>query len=246
MKIYDFDLKTIQKGFFENEEQYHCVVCEKNFKKGNIFNIGDQMYDAYGAILEHIKNEHYGMLAYILRLGHDQLGIPESMFEILKLMALGKTDKEIQDELGIAASTIRNQRFKLREKEKQAKLLLACLGMLDVGVSKIDEDSLIDPHMQAKMIDDRYNITESEEKSIIKTYFDENGALISFPSKEKRKIIVLRHIVKSFKLEHVYSEKEVNVILKRIFDDYVSIRRALIEYGFMERSRDCSSYQIKK
>jgi len=37
------------------------------------------------------------------------------------------------------------------------------------------------------------------------------------------------------------------MILKRIYEkDYVYLRRALIEYGFMERPADCSVYRVRE
>ena len=75
---------------------------------------------------------------------------------------------------------------------------------------------------------------------------DEQGAVRQFPAREKKKIIILREIMKNFKADTEYSEKEVNRILMRIYEeDYPSIRRALIEYGFMERSRDCKVYRVR-
>ena len=41
-----------------------------------------------------------------------------------------------------------------------------------------------------------------------------------------------------------YKEMEVNKIIKPIFDDFVTVRRYLIEYGFMERAKDCSRYWV--
>ena len=76
---------------------------------------------------------------------------------------------------------------------------------------------------------------------------DENGALLQFPAREKKKIIVLREIVKNFKADREYSEKEVNRILERIYArDYPTVRRYLIEYGFMDRSKDGSVYRVKE
>lgn len=68
----------------------------------------------------------------------------------------------------------------------------------------------------------------------------------NFPSKEKKKIIVLRLIVTNFKVGIMYSEPEINKVLKRIYEDYVTIRRAMIEYGFLERSDDCKKYWVKE
>lgn len=75
---------------------------------------------------------------------------------------------------------------------------------------------------------------------------DDTGALKNYPAKEKKKIIILAEISKNFSKGKNYSEKEVNVILKRIYEDYVTLRRALIEYGFIQRSNDCSSYWVKE
>ena len=78
------------------------------------------------------------------------------------------------------------------------------------------------------------------------SHFNEDGFLKSYPAREKKKIIVLEEIVKNFNKDRKYSEKEVNRILKRIYEDYASIRRALIEYGYLERNNDCSEYWIKE
>ncbi|MFE0442266.1 MULTISPECIES: DUF2087 domain-containing protein [Aerococcus] len=43
----------------------------------------------------------------------------------------------------------------------------------------------------------------------------------------------------------IYSEKEVNEILKPIYTDFAIIRRSLIDYGFMEHNQDCTEYWIK-
>lgn len=169
---------------------------------------------------------------------------------MLVLIASGLTDKEIAIKLGVAQSTIRNHRYKLREKEKQSRLFLAMMELISSNTKKkvsiLDKDNLCDAHKIATTIDDRYNITDKERESTIKNYMDESGAIKTFPAKEKKKIIVLSEIVKHFSKGKKYSEKEVNRILERIYEDYATIRRALIEYGFIERSNDCSSYWVKE
>ena len=94
------------------------------------------------------------------------------------------------------------------------------------------------------MIDDRYQITEAERKRVIQTYVDENGFVQQFPSKEKRKIIILGETVKKFDRQKNYSEQAVNEILKQMFADYVTVRRYLIEYGFMQRTKDGQTYWV--
>ncbi|MDV2887738.1 DUF2087 domain-containing protein, partial [Alkalihalophilus pseudofirmus] len=73
-----------------------------------------------------------------------------------------------------------------------------------------------------------------------------NGRLKKFPPKEKQRLIVLREITKRFESSTNYSEKEINQILEDMYDDYVLIRRYLIEYGFLERKSDGSQYWLKQ
>ena len=97
------------------------------------------------------------------------------------------------------------------------------------------------------MVDDRYAITEDEKKKVLSTYFKDglNGQLDKFPSKEKRKLIVLQNIINHFELNRIYTEKEINTVLKPVYSDFVTIRRYLIKYGFMERSKDGMEYWVK-
>lgn len=55
---------------------------------------------------------------------------------------------------------------------------------------------------------------------------DETNALKYYPAKEKKKIIVLGEIVKNFSTDRTYTDKEINRVLKRIFEDYATIRRS--------------------
>lgn len=236
-------------GYKESKEAYECTFCEKIFEKGRIFTINDMLYDACGAVNEHGKKEHGFTVDYLLNLEPSLIGISEIQQQILKMMSDGKDDKAIANILGIASSTVRNHRFKLREKEKQAKLFLALMKSLEDktsrSINQSDVGMIEDLHQTATMIDDRYNITDDEREKAIKAYMNEHGALLQFPAKEKKKIIILREIMKNFKQGQDYQEKEVNRTLERIYYDYATIRRALIEYGFFDRSEDCSVYRVK-
>lgn len=95
---------------------------------------------------------------------------------------------------------------------------------------------------------EKYGITSEEKEKVLDNYFkgDFSNEIEIFPSKEKKKIIILEHIVTRFKQNQTYSESELNEILKKIYHDYVSIRRYLIEYSFFDRSKDGSLYWIKE
>ena len=91
-----------------------------------------------------------------------------------------------------------------------------------------------------------FRSTEAERVKTLSVCFDENGALHHFPAKEKKKIIVLRKIMENFSPGKTYTEKEVNRVLRRIYADYATLRRSLIEYGLMERTPSGSVYRVKE
>ena len=243
-------IEEIKKGYIEKEDNIQCIICEEIFTKGKIYQINSELYEARKAAELHVEEKHKSMFEYLLNMNSIFTGITDIQKQLLTMFSKGLSDKEIASILGIAQSTIRNHRYKLREKEKQAKLFLAVMELLSKNTNKtinsLDKGIICDAHKTATTLDDRFNITDEEKIAVIKNYMDENGALISYPTKEKKKIIVLEEIMKSFTNGKNYSEKEVNLILKRIYEDYATLRRALIEYGFIERSKDCSSYWVKE
>lgn len=248
--FWDATIEEVKKCFIEYDEIYKCIICEEKFIKGRIYEIDSMLFDAKKAAELHIKKSHGSSLEYLLGLNSNFIGISEIQRELLVLIASGISDKDIALKQGVAQSTIRNHRYKLREKEKQARLFLAMMELISNDTKKkvniLDKEILCDAHKTATTIDDRYNITDKERESIIKNYMDENGVIKIYPAKEKKKIVVLSEVAKNFSREKKYSEKEINRILKRVYEDYVTIRRALIEYGFIDRSKDCSSYWIKE
>lgn len=243
-------IDEVKKGYMESEDDYKCIICEEAFQKGRIYQIESELFEARKAADFHIEKKHGSMLEYILGMNSAFTGLSDVQRDLITLIAQGLSDKEIAIKLGVAASTIRNHRYKLREKEKQAKIFLAMMDLLSKNtnkkINKLDKDVICDPHKTATTLDDRYNITDKEKSDVIKTYMDENKVLKNYPAKEKKKIIVLEEIVKNFTKGKTYSEKEINKILGRVYEDYATLRRALIEYGFIERSNDCSNYWVKE
>lgn len=248
--FWNANIDEVKSGYIELEESFKCIICEEEFTKGRIYEIESVLYDAKKATEIHIEEKHGSTLEYLLGMNNSFTGISEVQRDLLILIASGLSDKEIAVKLGVAQSTIRNHRYKLREKEKQARLFIAMMELLSSNTRKniniLEKEALCDAHKTATTLDDRYNTTDKERENAIKAYMDESGAIKTFPSKEKKKIILLREIVKNFSKGKKYSEKEVNRILQRIYEDYATLRRALIEYGFFERSNDCSSYWIKE
>ena len=96
--------------------------------------------------------------------------------------------------------------------------------------SQQNSERLMQVHKGATMVDDRYVIMQAEREKVLKNHL-QDGKVHTFPSKEKKKIVVLQYIAEQFVQDKIYSEKEVNEILKDLVDDHVSVRRYLIEIG---------------
>lgn len=187
--IWNYEIDEINNGYTETKEAYCCVMCEKKFEKGRIYNEGDLLFDAQGAMKSHIKKVHGSIANYLLQQTSAVTGLSEIQNQLLNCLLEGKSDKEIGKELGIAQSTVRNHRFKLREKEKQAKLYLALMQSISQETSKpistSDTGDIEEIRESATMVDDRYNISDQERKKTIATYMDANGGLKQFPAREK-------------------------------------------------------------
>ncbi len=74
-------------------------------------------------------------------------------------------------------------------------------------------------------------------QKVIATFF-ENGRLIKLPTQHKKRIIVLEVIASTFDKSHDYQEAQVNELITFIYDDYCTIRRLLVDEGFMVRAGD--------
>lgn len=243
------DVDELIKGqkYLADKEQYVCLICGKAYTKGIVYSENEMLMEAQKAADTHVRSQHGGMFEYLLKMNKKYTGLTEHQQLLLNYFKQGLSDKEIVEELGGGStSTIRNHRFNLKEREKQAKIFLAIMGLLNIRED--DHNKLLNAHRGATMIDERYAITEKERTEVIKRYFTgEDGLRLSeFPSREKRKLIVLQHMMKRINPEAKYTEKELNSILQEIYPDFVTIRRYLIEYGFMERTKDGSSYWVKK
>ena len=94
------------------------------------------------------------------------------------------------------------------------------------------------------MMDEHCVITEEETAKILKNVFEsmEPLKLKVFSAKEKKKIVTLRRLAEEFEPGRKYAEREINEILKAVYGDYVTLRRYLIEYGYLTRTPDCKTY----
>ncbi|HTX99336.1 MAG TPA: metalloregulator ArsR/SmtB family transcription factor [Bacteroidota bacterium] len=75
----------------------------------------------------------------------------------------------------------------------------------------------------------------SYDKKVLSAFLSKDGRIKAFPMQEKKLHVITRYVLSSFEVGRRYTEKEVNHILKRYSDDTALLRRALVDYGYMER-----------
>lgn len=247
---FEYDLSDIKRGYHYDSEirRYHCLICGKDFEQGEVFAVDGRFFEAAKAAELHVRKEHGGVAEVLLEGDKKLTGLTDNQKELFALMLQGCGDNEIAAKTGVTPATVRHTRFTLRERAKQAKLYLALYELAD-GVTKAKGRGreLVELHAGAKMVDDRYAITKEEEEKTLKTCFEslEPLKLKVFSAREKKKIIILRRLATLFEAGAEYSEKQVSERLKAVYDDYATLRRYLIEYGFMERNADGSVYRLK-
>ncbi|MCR2806100.1 DUF2087 domain-containing protein [Paenibacillus soyae] len=250
-RFWEASLSDMKQGFMYEQEDsfagYCCLICGARFEEGEIFKLPgeERFFEARKYAEYHVNMEHGSMLGYLLSLDKKATGLTDVQKDMIRDFAAGLADNEIVKRTGGSASTVRNHRFVLKEKAKQAKLLLAIMELMDAGAKEAPR--FVPIHRTATVIDERFAVTEEEYEAIIRQYFPDgpDGPLDSLPRKEKRKAAVLRHIASFFQIGVSYSETEVSERLRRVsVEDYVTIRRYLVDYGYLSRKEDGSVYWV--
>lgn len=81
-----------------------------------------------------------------------------------------------------------------------------------------------------------------EQKKIVADYTHNDGSLKMIPTKSKKVIAILEYMADSFEDDIDYSEDQINEILERYYPDPTTLRRYLIDYGYLARERNGARY----
>ena len=74
-----------------------------------------------------------------------------------------------------------------------------------------------------------------EEAKVLGRFFAE-GRLVEIPTAARKRRLAMEKIALEFEPGRRYSEREVNLAIQLIHDDYAAIRRYMIDEGFMDRA----------
>ncbi|MCZ8520743.1 MULTISPECIES: DUF2087 domain-containing protein [Paenibacillus] len=224
---------------------YRCLACGSESEQGVIYPAGegrDGLYlDAEKWMKEHVVSAHRSMMHYLTGLDKKWTGLSDLQRSLLLLFHEGVSDGEIVKRKlgGGSASTIRNHRFMLREKEKQARLFLAMMELLKESKGAAASKTGSAASSAGGREDD--GLPEGLGKLFPDGAF---GPLRRWPGKESLRIRIAGLLSQRFEPRKRYTEKEVSEVLEQAWPDYAVLRRYMIEYGFMEREDDGSAYWL--
>lgn len=77
---------------------------------------------------------------------------------------------------------------------------------------------------------------QTDERSKVLAAFLRDGRLTALPAAESRRRILLEYIADQFDPGRTYTEREVNALIAPLYDDYTTIRRALVDARLFYRS----------
>lgn len=84
---------------------------------------------------------------------------------------------------------------------------------------------------------------DEEDRKVLRDYI-RNGQLKEIPAKRKKLMPILRWLALEFKPDVIYTEKEVNDLIRQFHADYATLRRELIDNGYLRRERGGSKYWL--
>lgn len=83
--------------------------------------------------------------------------------------------------------------------------------------------------------------SERERAKTLRDFFD-GDTLKQIPAQRRKRVFVLQHLLERFTPGTEYPERAVNEILKVANPDFATLRRELVDYGFM--TRESGIYQV--
>jgi DNA-binding NarL/FixJ family response regulator len=81
-----------------------------------------------------------------------------------------------------------------------------------------------------------------QRRKVLKAYLNADGSLKQIPSQPGKLQIILDYVVEAFTPGALYTEKEVNTLMRRFHIDTAALRRYLVDRGMLERKSDGSQY----
>jgi hypothetical protein len=83
---------------------------------------------------------------------------------------------------------------------------------------------------------------DAEKRKVLRTCLNPDGSIKQIPQQPAKLRVILDYLIEAFTPGAVYTEKEVNLIIKRFNADVSGLRRDLVDAGMLMLERDGSKY----
>ena len=138
------------------------------------------------------------------------------------------TGTELSDYLGLSAPTVSHHMSRL-----VAAGLVSATADGPRRRYRLERESLR-PRVGTSRPTDEDPLAAAEK--IRRDFFD-GERLVQIPAARKKRVVILRHLLLRFDSERDYSEREINDLLRLAHEDVATLRRELVDYGFLIRRR---------
>jgi DNA-binding HxlR family transcriptional regulator len=146
-----------------------------------------------------------------------------------------RSGKELAESLKLTPPTISHHMHKLIE-----------AGLVEVTIEgtrhsyRLDERALreaVRPQPSPSLESSSGLDDEARERAKVLRDFFDGERLKSIPAQRKKRVVVLQYLVERFTPGERYPERTVNDLLRTAHDDVATLRRELVDYGFMRRDQ---------
>lgn len=177
----------------------------------------------------------------------------ESRLTVLQVLNEGeRTVGDLAERLQLSEPTVSHHLSKLRSvglvtlrMAGNQRFYRLNAGRLAEFKQLVSEIELLPPTPEAEVSDNRWIDAlgwNTEDQQVLRDY-TMNGRLTTFPSRQKKLVVVLRWLATLFEPDRLYSEPEVNAVLKMVYaHDYVTLRRELVDFGYLRRELGGGKY----
>lgn len=80
------------------------------------------------------------------------------------------------------------------------------------------------------------------ERKVLREFLRPDGTIREFPTGLKRMLVIVRCALKAIEPGRRYTEREINDALQRLHPDSATLRRWLVDYGYLAREKDGRAY----
>jgi biotin operon repressor len=163
------------------------------------------------------------------------LGHPARLLILNLVRMQPRHGEELAAILGLTPATVSHHLSKLAEvglvtseKEQYYQVYSPAGQMLEKTLEEMVR--LPQPGVTGNVAEDAYR------EKVLRTFF-KHGRLTQIPAQQKKRLVVLEHLVQEFEPGREYPEREVNHILLDFNEDVATLRREMIDHGLMTREK---------